>query len=87
MFHISLLRKSVLDESHILKTQPVELREDLSYEEKPVAILDHGEKQLRGRSVMLVKVLWRNQKIEEATWEREAEIRGKYPYLFTNAGK
>ena len=30
----------------------------------------------------LVKVLWRNHKIEEATWESEEAIRQQYPQLF-----
>ena len=32
--------------------------------------------------IPLVKVLWHNQHKEEATWEREDEMRMRYPYLF-----
>ena len=56
--------------------------EDLTYEEVPVQILDYKDQQLRSRRIPLVKVLWRNHAVEEATWEREAEIREKYPQLF-----
>ncbi|KAF3677661.1 hypothetical protein FXO37_04720 [Capsicum annuum] len=31
----------------------------------------------------IVKVLWQNQSIEGATWEEEADIRTKYPHLFS----
>ena len=35
VFHVSVLRKYVPDATHVLSTQPVELNEDLSYEERP----------------------------------------------------
>ncbi|KAL5540066.1 hypothetical protein UlMin_045796 [Ulmus minor] len=56
--------------------------EKLSYEERPVRILDRKTKELRNKTVALVKVLWRNHAVEEATWEREDEMREKYPNLF-----
>ena len=40
VFHISMLRKYILDLSHVLQAQLVELKEDLSYEEEVVQILD-----------------------------------------------
>ena len=40
VFHISMLRKYMADPSHVLKDQPVELKEELTYEEKPVQIVD-----------------------------------------------
>ena len=55
---------------------------DLSYEEHLVHILDKRVKELRNKKIHLVKVLWRNQSVEEATWELEDEIRNKYPELF-----
>ncbi|KAL5547118.1 hypothetical protein UlMin_006805 [Ulmus minor] len=76
------LKKYVQDPSHVLEHEPIEVHEDLTYEEKPVQILDRKEKTLRNKVIPLVKVLWRNHKIEEATWEREDEMREKYPSLF-----
>ncbi|KAK6160712.1 hypothetical protein DH2020_004093 [Rehmannia glutinosa] len=82
VFHVSMLRKYVSNPSHILKHEPVELKADLSYEEVPLEILLHEVKKLRNKEIPLVKVLWRNQSVEEATWEREDEMRVKYPDLF-----
>ncbi|KAL5578261.1 hypothetical protein UlMin_019964 [Ulmus minor] len=67
VFHVSMLKKYVPDASHILEQEPIELHEDLTYEEKPVQILDRKIKTLRNQEIQLVKVLWRNQKMEEAT--------------------
>jgi len=82
VFHVSVLRKYIPDATHVLSTQPMELNEDLSYEEKPVQILDEKEQVLRNKVIPLVKVLWRNHEIEEATWEPKEQMLKQYPSLF-----
>ena len=82
VFHISMLTKYVPDPSHILNYEPSELHNDLSYEEIPVQVSDCKVKELRRKKIALVKVLWRNHEVEEATWERKEEMRTKYPHLF-----
>ena len=54
----------------------------LTYEEEPVEILAREVKELRNKKIPLVKVLWRNHKTEEATWESEETMRQQYPQLF-----
>ena len=56
----------------------MELKENLSYEEAPVAILAREQKILRNKVIPLVKVLWKNHSQEEATWEREDDMRHRY---------
>ncbi|WMV14167.1 hypothetical protein MTR67_007552 [Solanum verrucosum] len=56
--------------------------DNLSYEEIPVQILDRQVRKLRTKEVASVKVLWRNQFLEEATWEAEENIKKIYPHLF-----
>ena len=58
------------------------MKEDLTYEEEPVAIIDYQVLQLRSKMIPMVKVLWRNNNVEEYMWEIEAEMRVIYPYLF-----
>ncbi|KAI5316171.1 hypothetical protein L3X38_045347 [Prunus dulcis] len=82
VFHVSMLRKYIPDPSHVLEEQPIELQEDLTYVEQPVQILDRKIHVLRSREIPLVKVLWRSQTVEEATWEPEDQMREQYPYLF-----
>ncbi|KAK6152942.1 hypothetical protein DH2020_012581 [Rehmannia glutinosa] len=81
IFHVSMLKKYVPDPSHVIQPQTVQIREDMSYEEKPVEIVDREVKKLRNKYIPLVKVIWRNQRVEEATWEREEDMRQKYPEL------
>ncbi|KAM2097159.1 hypothetical protein ACFX1R_020738 [Malus domestica] len=55
---------------------------DLTYDEELVIILDWKDKVLRNKTVSLVKVLWRNHSVEEASWEIEDRMREMYPRLF-----
>ena len=82
VFHVSNLRRYVHDPSHIIDLENLEVEPNLTFSEQPVRILDRSTKQLRNKVVPLVKVLWRNQHVEEATWETEADMRAKYPHLF-----
>ncbi|GAB2297787.1 hypothetical protein Dimus_038493 [Dionaea muscipula] len=82
VFHVSMLRRYMHSPTHVIDFEPLRVREDLTYEEQPVEILDSRVKTLKSKSVSLVKVLCRNHAVEEATWEREKEIRERYPHLF-----
>ncbi|PON81624.1 hypothetical protein TorRG33x02_225780, partial [Trema orientale] len=82
VFHFSMLRKYVSDPSYVLNHEPLELDPKLNYEERSVHILDRKEKELRNKKISLMKVLWRNHSVEEATWEREDEMRSQHPELF-----
>ena len=71
VFHVSMLRRSRSDTSHVVSSETIELRPNLTYEEEPVEILAQETKKLRKNRIPLIKVLWRNHKTEEATWESE----------------
>ncbi|VFQ83914.1 unnamed protein product [Cuscuta campestris] len=47
-------------------------------------ILAHEVKELRNKRVPLVKILWRNHVVEEATWETEESMKVQYPHLFSD---
>ena len=82
VFHVSMLKKYIPDASHKIDYKDLEIKEDMSYVEKPVKILDKKEKVLRTKIIPMVKVLWRNHALEEATWEMESDMKEKYPELF-----
>ncbi|KAK5785305.1 hypothetical protein PVK06_039876 [Gossypium arboreum] len=83
VFHVSMLRRYRSDPSHIISPTEIELRPDMTYEEEPIKILAREVKQLRNKSVALVKVLWQKHGVEETTWEPEETMRNQYPHLFT----
>ena len=61
----------------------MQLKENLTYEEILVQIVDHKEQVLRNKVIPLVKVLWKNHKREATTWEPKAQMRRQYPQLFS----
>ncbi|RVW27091.1 hypothetical protein CK203_098967 [Vitis vinifera] len=71
---------------HVVELEPIQIFEDLTYEEVPVQIVDVMDKVLRHAVVKLVKVQWSNHSIREATWELEEEMREKHPQLFQDSG-
>ena len=66
----------------IVPLESVAVKDSLSYEDVPVEILDRQVRRLRNEVFASVKVLWRSQSVEGATWEAEAAMKSKYPHLF-----
>ncbi|WMV50791.1 hypothetical protein MTR67_044176 [Solanum verrucosum] len=66
VFHISMLKKCMCDPSLITPTEDIGIKDSLSYEEIPVHILHRQVRKLRTKEVASVKVLWRNQFVEES---------------------
>ncbi|XP_017420187.1 uncharacterized protein LOC108330195 [Vigna angularis] len=82
VFHVSQLRKYVPNSSHMLEAENVQVREDLSVEVQPVRIEESQNKQLRGKTISLVKVVW-DSRTGDSTWELKGVMRESYPHLFT----
>jgi hypothetical protein len=79
VFHVSMLRKYVHDPSHVICFDDVDIRDDLTFDERPIEIVDRHERVTRSRTITFVKVRWQHHGIDECTWEPEADIREKYP--------
>jgi hypothetical protein len=60
-----------------------EVQEDLTYIEKPMQILETGDRVTRRNTIRMCKVRWGHHSEEKATWEREDDLAAKYPELFT----
>ena len=86
VFHVSMLKRYHGDGNYIIRWDSVLLDKNLSYEEELVAILDREVRKLRSREIASIKVQWKNQPIEEATLEKVADMRQRYPHLFTDSG-
>ena len=79
-----MLRKYEPDLSHVLDWTDLEIDGDASYEERLARVLDRRDQVLQGKTIPLVKVLWKHHVVEETTWEREFEVRENYPDLFVD---
>ena len=61
---------------------PEELQEDLTMVADTIQILDRKEQVLKNKVISLVLIQWQHHGSAEATWEREVDIRPRYPHLF-----
>jgi hypothetical protein len=62
-------------------------KEDLSYQEYPVKILETSERVTRNKKIKMCKVQWSHHTEEEATWEREGELKAEFPNFLSNQSK
>ena len=86
VFHVLSLRKYVYDASHVVEIEPIQLDENLAYEEYHIRTVNTMNKVLRRTIVKLIKVQWSNHEEREATWELECNLMEKHPNLFYNLG-
>ena len=57
VFRVSSLRKYIFDPDHVIKYEPLQIKENLTYVEETIRILERIKKKLRNRSISYVKVL------------------------------
>nr|GEY05234.1 putative reverse transcriptase domain-containing protein [Tanacetum cinerariifolium] len=82
-FHVSNLKKCLSDESLIILLDEVQLDDKLYFIEEPVEIIDRGMKKLKQSRIPIVKDCWNSRRGLEYTWEREDQMKSKFPHLFT----
>ncbi len=87
VFHVSQLKKSLRVPTEEADPDRIELQEDLTYAEKPVRILKVSERNTRNRVTRFCKVQWSNHSEEEATWEREDELKSAHPHLYVSSSE
>ena len=79
------LEEVCFNPSHVVEFKPIQISNDLTYEEVSIQIVDVMHKVLQHTVIKLVKVQWSNHDIREATWELKEEMREKYPHLFRDS--
>jgi hypothetical protein len=53
----------------------------------PIKILETSEKVTQNKKVKMCKVQWSHHTEDEATWEREEELRVEFPSFFLDLSK
>jgi hypothetical protein len=82
VFHVSQLHQCLRVPEEKVPTEAVDLQETLEYVEYPMKILDRAVKETRRTTIPYCKVLWSNHTEREVAWEKEADLKKKYPHLF-----
>ncbi|KAI3726575.1 hypothetical protein L1987_66373 [Smallanthus sonchifolius] len=82
IFHVSNLNKCLADDPLPIPLDEIQIDDKLRFVEKPVEIMDRDVKRLRQSRIPVVKVRWNSKRGHEFTWEREDQMKLKYPHLF-----
>jgi hypothetical protein len=82
VFHVSQLKKCLRVPEEQIPLEELTVKEDLTYEEYPVKILETAERVTRSRTIKMCRVQWNRYSEDESTWEREEDLRKSYPQLF-----
>ncbi|GJR06796.1 putative reverse transcriptase domain-containing protein [Tanacetum coccineum] len=83
-FHVSNLKKCFVDEPLAIPLDEIQIDDKLYFIEEPVEIMDREVKRLKQSHIPIVKVRWNLRRGPEFTWEREDQMKKKYPHLFVN---
>ncbi|GJY57734.1 hypothetical protein Tco_0457626 [Tanacetum coccineum] len=79
-FHVSNLKKCLADPTLQVPLDEIQVDAKLNFVEEPVEILEREFKKLKRSRIVIVKVRWKRG--PEFMWERENQMKLKYPHLF-----
>jgi hypothetical protein len=82
VFHVSQLKKCLHVPKEQFPMEHLDAKEDLSYQEYPIKILEISKKVMRNKKIKMCKVQWSHHTEEEATWGREEELKVEFPSFF-----
>ncbi|GJU84202.1 putative ribonuclease H-like domain-containing protein [Tanacetum coccineum] len=83
-FHVSNLKKCLADPTLQMPLDEIRVNAKLNFMEERVEILEREFKKFKRSRIAIVKVWWNSKCGLEFTWEREDQIKLKYPHLFSD---
>jgi hypothetical protein len=92
VFHVSQLKKCLCVPEEQAPMEDMDAKEDLSYQEYPVNILETSKRVTWNKKNKMCNVQWSHHTEEEATWEREEEatweseeeLKAEFPSFFSD---
>jgi hypothetical protein len=87
VFHVSQLKRCLHVPEEQIPMEYLDAKEDLSYQDYHVLILETSERVSQNKRIKMCKVQWSHHTKEEATWEREEELKEKFPSFFSDPSK
>jgi hypothetical protein len=78
VFHVLQLKKCLRVPEEQIPLDELTIKEDLTYEEFLIKVLETAERVTRSWIIKMCKVQWNRYSEAEATWEREDELRKSY---------
>ncbi|GKB11515.1 putative reverse transcriptase domain-containing protein [Tanacetum coccineum] len=83
MFHVSNHKKCLADPTLQVPLDELRVDDNLNFVEEPMEIMEREFKKLKRSRIAIVKVRWNSKRGSEFMWEREDQMKLKYPHLFS----
>jgi hypothetical protein len=87
VFHVSQLKKCLRVPEEQLPMEDLGAKEDLSYQEYPLKILEILERVTQNKKIRMCKLQWSHHTEEEATWKREEELKAEFSSSFSDSSE
>jgi hypothetical protein len=84
VFYVSQLKKCLRVPKEQIPVEDLDAKEDLSYQKYPIRILETSERVMQNKKFKMCKVQWSHHTEEEATGEREEELKAEFPSFFSD---
>jgi hypothetical protein len=84
VFYVFQLKKCLCVSEEQIPMEDLDAKKNISYQEYHVKILETSERITRNKRVKMYKVQWSHHTKEEATWEREEELKVEFPSFFSD---
>jgi hypothetical protein len=82
-FHVSQLKKCLRVPKEQIPMEDLDAKEDLSYQEHTIRILETSERVTRSKKIKMCKVQWSHHTEDKAPWERQEELKAEFPSFFS----
>ncbi|GJZ20881.1 putative reverse transcriptase domain-containing protein, partial [Tanacetum coccineum] len=85
-FHVEdkVMLKCLSDEPLAIPLDKIQIDDKLNFIEEPVEIIYQEVKRLKQSHIPIVKFRWNSRQVLEFNWDREDQMKKKYPHLFVN---
>jgi hypothetical protein len=87
VYHVSQQKKCLRALEEQIPMEELDAMEGLSYQVYPIKILEISERVTRNKMIQMCKVQRSHHTEEEATWEREEELKAEFPSFFPDPSK
>nr|GFB18120.1 reverse transcriptase domain-containing protein [Tanacetum cinerariifolium] len=83
-FYVSNLKKCLVDPTLQVHLDEIRVDDKLNFVDEPMEILEREFKKLKRSRIVIVKVRWNSKHCPEFMWERDDQMKLKYPHLFSD---
>ena len=82
VFHVCQLKKCLQVPEEAIEPTSIKIQSDLTYEERPIRVLEEMERVTHSKVIKFYKVVWNNHSEQDATWEQDDYLREVYPGFY-----